>query len=347
MKNQHEPDPNFRGHLEWQVASEARRRERFGSAAPIVEARGRGRGPALLRAASILLVGLTIGMSATVLAAQLERSEQREVRLAPVTIEIELAKTELELLEREKLRVAQLYERGLVNTSAMQSAEINLTVARAAKEQLELDAAEIRASSHAPDRRLSAALVGGRDFVTESLQVALVAAVQRLVFANESAERTEALHARGFVSSAELEKGRMAALGVTEDERRVRAQLELRRRFIAKELTSVQLSLADRLDQARATARKCSAELQFIESQARRHEQLVEAGVSASGSGPVLDLARSRAKTELAQLRLERLLEECSGLPEDLMKGLDSRPESGAVGGTVKNETRSGASKGK
>lgn len=308
MTDHHAPSPEYVDHLRWQVMMEARRRERFG---PPSERSM----PRLMRFAGVMFAGLLIGAGTTVAAAQYERRQERTDLLAAVEIEHELARTETLVYEEELERVRRLAEAGFAATSDIAEVELEAKQARAREAILTIDAAEIRASGRAPDRRLVAPVFGGRDFVRERLLVHRNLAERRGEFATERLATAEARARAGAVSNEEIDERDLELQLADESVRRLETRLALRAKFNGGEASVRETEIADRLDEARAEARRAESELSSLERRAARHETMVEHGQASRDRSLTLALARARARWELAGVRLESLEEKSRQLP--------------------------------
>ena len=83
----HEPDSQFVEHLEWQIRSSLRRRDRFALPVPSGALR-------VARTAALVLLSLMGGAGAVVAAERIQDSRERELLLAQTSIEVDMAAAE-------------------------------------------------------------------------------------------------------------------------------------------------------------------------------------------------------------------------------------------------------------
>ena len=178
-----EPRPEFRAHLEWQIASALRREERFTEPASA--------GPRRLRTAVAFLAALAIGAGAMGASGQVQEARNRDALIEALRTEESLGRLRLELAEAEYQDARRKYETGIASREGVQAAETQLLALKAALARLALNMEEIKATAQAPRDDLQAPLVDRRDFVSERLRLELIAAQQALVAAEQALEEAK------------------------------------------------------------------------------------------------------------------------------------------------------------
>jgi len=156
--------PEFRAHLEWQIASALRREERF------AEPASRG-AVSRLRTALSLVAALAVGAVAMAASGQVQESRQRDVLIEAARADEDLSRLRLQLAEAAYQEAKQKFDVGIASREAVQVARAQLDALKAALARIALNVEEIRATAQAPRDDLQAPLVGQRDFVAERLQL--------------------------------------------------------------------------------------------------------------------------------------------------------------------------------
>jgi hypothetical protein len=188
-----------------------------------------------------------------------------------------------------------------------------LMAARAAEAEvvrLDLDLAEIRATSKMPRDELWAPLVGQRDFVKERLRVVAASAQQRLAEAEKLSEEVSRRLAVGeMIEVALLEQSRNELLSAEQEFNRVAVRLRLREQFIEERLAPEEVTRRIEDLEVQLEAKRLSEMLKLAEARlARTREREKE------GTATALDLKRAelavlerQAEIQLLQLRMKAL----------------------------------------
>ncbi len=303
MNDLHEASPEFLRHLEWQTRTELRRRERF--AAPAKRTSGLLR---LFRSAALVLASLTVGASAVLAVERLQDSRELEVRLERNRVRVELAERRVasaeEQLEAQRLR----HEQGQVPQEGPRDAEQRLVGFVLERDHLRLEREELNAARSAPDLRLSAPLVGPRDFVSEHLRLDQAHATRVADLLGEAAAVSD-LHAQeGLVSSTSHARVRREAESAANVVQRLDERLALRADFVLGRLDAATCERQDLVTGAEHRRRELDAMLVHLRRELERAEQLEAAGFAAGESGPLgLELEALEVELQLIDLELELL----------------------------------------
>jgi multidrug resistance efflux pump len=296
-------DPEFTARLEWQVRTALRRTSRF--ARP---ARGAWRVAKLAKSATIVVVALTAGASATLAIQRVQ--ESRSAQLHGHIASLELARAETRQMRRAETlkRIDAAVARGRESTGAR--AEAELAAARSAGDvrRRKLDLEETTAGGRAPDDTLAAPRVGGRDFVGERLAVDLSECGSALLMAQSDGKRVQQLVDAGAASTAELSATRAAVARAESDVTRTRARADLRVRFLSGEISAARVEWLGRIADNEAATIRRAAELEQAKAHVERSRALGAGGFAPQSDVAAAELAFADAQAELLILRDERAL---------------------------------------
>lgn len=297
----HEPTPEFRANLEWQIQTSLRRETRF--AAPVT---GRVR---QLGAALVVIAALATGGIAGIAAGHVQDARQRDQLIEAARSEEALAQLRLELAQANYERARSQFEVGMVGRETVSDAEQQVQSMQAAVRRIHLDLDEIRATSSTPRNNLDAPLVGRRDFVKERLSLELQTAQQTLTAAEQSAAqaaqrvnvgvapKTVQLQAEADVATARFRLQQLMAV------------LSLRQRYLKGEIQADVLARAARESELKLQLGRTQSELLLI--RARVDELRSQVGV---GQANELDLKRSEVELLERQLEMKRIQQEIDSL---------------------------------
>jgi hypothetical protein len=169
--------PEFRTHLEWQIASALRREARF--AEPVRGGRVR------LRTAIAMTAALALGAGAMAATAEVQEARQRDALMEAARTDEALSRLRLQLAEAEVQDARKKFAAGIATREQLHDAEAQMLALKAALARLALNAEEIKATAQPPRDDQQAPLVGERDFVTERLKLDL-ASLQKTLAAAEA-----------------------------------------------------------------------------------------------------------------------------------------------------------------
>jgi hypothetical protein len=169
---------------------------------------------------------------------------------------------------------------------------------------LEIDAFEVSETGREPDRRISAAVVGGRDLVEERLALKLPAIEARLAAASHRLEQLTQLGAQGVVSESEISEARAEFQRLENESKLVHREQELRARYLRRQLTADRVELLAMREEAQSRVTDAQRELELAAARAHQIEAL--AGARAVSNHDAKE-ALHELTTREAQLRLARL----------------------------------------
>ena len=297
----HEPSPEFRARLEWQIATALRRESRF--AAPVPTRMWR------LIAASAVVLAFVAGGMAGVTAMQAQDERQKDALLETARAEERLVRARLELASEQYQAARRGVELGTMGRETLQAAESNLRTREAELARIHLDIEEIQATAAAPRNELTAPLVNQRDFVRSRLMIDTRLADQRLVEAERQFERAVQLAARGLLpqsvllrTQAEVEAARLA-VGVAQ------AALDERDRSLRTGATAQEAAFRLREAELKLSQTRVQREIAITRERVEALRKLV-----AIGNATQLDLKRAEVELLEQELELQRLGEELKTL---------------------------------
>jgi len=298
MKENHQADPEFVSHLEWQVRTALRREQRF---ARPVQSRSGGR----MKIATLVLVSALLGAGGVVV------NRQQELLLAEVQGNLRLAGMEMDLLMSQYEEVEKRYQDGLVPREAILNARLALLRAEARLQRLQLDEEEILATGQEPQDELSAPLVGGRDLVTERLELDRSVAMEELTVAQAQLSTIQERYPSGLVGEAELMEGQIPVQQAESRVEELDHRLELRRQVLDGAMAGPEAERRVELSQVRGEMDVLeqaweSAAMRLRTMEERAGEGLVE---ESQLLGARLHLLQLETRMEVLRLRLE-ILEE-------------------------------------
>src|SRR5438552_3521591 len=153
---EHEPTPEFYAALEREVIETLHR-----------EARVWPRPRTVVALAAGLLLGAALGLAST----QVADARQRREIVSATGAKRELAVVQRDLARDNYVQVGLAAERGAIPPASRRAAEVELRAREARLTRIDLDLAEAQETAAPPRDELWAPRVGGRDFVTERLEI--------------------------------------------------------------------------------------------------------------------------------------------------------------------------------
>jgi hypothetical protein len=290
MSNIHEPDSQYVERLEWQLSSEFRRRNRLKpSAGKIAVPR---RMVAMALAAGILMTGVAVTKAAD----YIKDSWRKKIELARVETEVELKKVRLRSIKDMASQVKTRVSNGLIREDEYQAMKIAVQNAELDLERSMLNSQEVRMSGDIPRDELYAPLVGGRDFVSERLNIAIKEMELVMEHLGVQMERLSRLVEQDLVRTdervliqADIDNRKMMI-------EKIQHRLDLRSRFLAKEITAQQVEIEDRMTGARRNEQLARSK---VESLKERLEQLKR--VEAQGKISHMEVIQMHYALDAAQ----------------------------------------------
>jgi len=293
----HQITPEFRAHLEWQIASAMRRETRF--AEPTA-----GR-PSRLHVALVAVVALFVGGIAVAASGELQESKQRDLLMATANQEEGLVRMRVELARADLQEAQRRFETGVSDRQALLAAQRQLQAMEMALRRIRVDMEEIRLTSATPRNDLQAPLVGKRDFVRERLMLELDTAQRALASAEEgvtqarqrievgTAPMTAKLQADAELSAA---RARMQEL---------RIAIEMRERYVTGDVKIEELAAEQRRRQLMLQHEVVQQQLQITRARLEELRRLVEVGTASQLDLKRLEVEMLEREVELRKIRQE------------------------------------------
>jgi hypothetical protein len=290
----HRPTDDFRANLEWEVLRRYRRNVRANAVRPV----SRG----FAKVAAIVVVSVSIGLTAGFASAQIARGGGKDSLLADAQASAMLAKTRLDIAKAEADDVLAKARVGANDQQAVLAAMADVRDMEARLAALKLNIDEITASGQAPRDDLGAPLVGGRDYVKQ--RIALEASVVQAKL--KAFEETQANAERRFRVGAEdqevVTSTRLKVIHVQGQLSVLAEQLRLRDEFLSRGTPPAQLVQRVESAQLRADALFSQAELTAAKARLANMEKL-----RAAGKANDVDLLRAQLSVKELELELQRL----------------------------------------
>jgi multidrug resistance efflux pump len=299
MDQINEPDSLFLERLEWQLTSEFRRANRLKSPS------GKIAVPRGIIALALVVGGLTTGVAAIKAAEYVKDSWRKKIEIARAETEVNLKKAHLESVREMESRAKMQVSDGLIQDEeyqmmrfAAERAELDLK-----KSMLNLD--EVKISGEIPSNELFAPLVGGRDFVSERLEIEREEIERDSELLKSRLRRIEQLVEAHLAPGDQLAhiQADIAAQEVTIG--RIQKQLALRRRFLGGEITAQEVEIQDRLAVAERNMHLARSKVDALEVQMKRLKALEAEGMISETEIKQLQFALTAAQAELKLAGLE------------------------------------------
>jgi outer membrane protein TolC len=287
----HTPRPEFRAMLEDEVVRAFHREARFAPRRWYVNLRG-------LRAAAILMAGLVLGFTTEFASGQVQDAQERERLLQAANESRQLMGMRLNLAEEALKQARERYDIGVIPREALLAAEQEVREMQMRFMQVELEIAEIRASSAPPRDELWAPLVNDRDFVSEKIRIEAAMLQTRLRDAERRLEEVRRSHRIGTAEESAV----LAAEADVADARRAfelaGLKLQLRKQFFEEKLASDEV-------ERRYQRYELFSEMERAQRQLRLAEQRLEIARNRARAGAGSELEAKRAEVEVLELQLQ------------------------------------------
>lgn len=303
----HEPDPRFLDHLEWQIQMEQRRKNRFAQPTP---------GPfrAIARYVALVALSLSVGAASVVAHERIQGSREQDLLLMQADLELEKARLHLEAAHRHAELIQQRVDAGIVSSQDLGGAHAALIETENELRRRELDREEIRASGVAVRNDLAAPRVNDRDFVSERVALDRNRLRARLEVQQGALEIAEQLFASGRAGEDEVLRARAELMQLESELQGISRKLERRQAFLAGKISARNVKLMGQLDAAVARRHGVRAQLEIQHRLHDRVRALVEEGYETQQALHRSALSLRNAEFDLELLELEiKTLEERIG----------------------------------
>jgi len=299
MNKSYEPDGQFVERLEWQLSSEYRRENRLKtSSGKIAVSR---RMVAIAVAVGVLMTGVAVTKAAD----YIKDSWQKKIEIARVETELELKKVQLESIREMASDIQTRVSNGLIREDEYQAMKLAVQNAELDFKKSLLNQEEVKMSGEIPRNELYAPMVGGRDFVSERLQIEIKEVELVLEQLGIHLERANKLVAQNLVQEADMEAIQAEIAGHKVKIDKLQQRLDLRKRFLAREITAREVELKGRLTAAENNYHTAQAKVDSLSKQLNRLQALEANGAISHMETRQLEYALVAAQAELNLAVLE------------------------------------------
>jgi hypothetical protein len=256
-----------------------------------------------MKLVAMILVSAFFGAGGVVAKEQVQESKAQEILLTRIEGERRIAEIQLEMIKLNYQEIAGQVEEGLVPEDMLLDAGLSVRRGELHLSRLALNEEEVRISGRGPEDDLTAPLVGGRDFVTERLE--LEAEARRMEFASAQMRYNEILGRVGTgveEESVALEARRpldVLAVQIHALEER----MALRARFIEGEITAWETEAEAKSSEINAQLRDHQLTLQALMRFQDQMAEQVETGIQPESQLIQLRLQVQQLQMEMATLQ--------------------------------------------
>jgi multidrug resistance efflux pump len=243
---------------------------------------------------------LLSGVAAIKAADYFKDSWRKRIELARVTTEVELTKVRLASFREQAARTEDLFARGLIEAEQRTMMAFAVESAQRDLDRALLNQDEVESSGRPPRDELYAPIVGGRDFVSERLRNEIASVEAYLDMVAKRWERIDDLVNAGLVHEAErgavqaeIDSRKAAIEGLLE-------RLELRKRFVAGEISARELEVRERKSVADKNLAEARARVGHMTKEMERLR-----GLEARGLVSPIETSQLRYGLEEAEARLK------------------------------------------
>jgi hypothetical protein len=299
MNKNYKPDNQFVDRLEWQLSSEYRRTNRLTSSTGKISVSRRM--VAIVVAVGILMTGVAVTKAAD----YIKDSWRKKIELARIETELELKKVRLRSVTDLAAKVKTRVSNGLIREDEYQAMKTAVKNAELDLERSVLNIEEVRMSGEIPRNELYAPLVGGRDFVSERLNIEIKEIGQVMEQLGIHLERISQLVEQDLVRTdergliqAEIDNRKMMIA-------KIQHRLDLRSRFLAGEITTREVEIEDRMTGAERNLHLAQSKVKSLKEQLERLKALESQRSLAHMEVVQMQYALDAAQAELNLATLE------------------------------------------
>lgn len=297
----HQPTPEFRAHLEWQIETALRRETRL--SAP-VSARVHRLGLVL-----IVLAALATGGVAGIASGRVQDARQRDQLVEAARSEETVARVRLDLARAEYQEAQRRFEIGTTGRESLLAAERQMRDMEASLARIRLDIEEIRATSAAPRNELQAPVVGQRDFVRERLRLELESSQHAMVAAEQALQQAQSRIDVGVAPPTALLQPQSDLAQARARMQLASGLIDLRDRFVRGEIKTEALAVAARRMELTSQQQRAQRELELARWRVGELRSQFEIGRAGE-----LDVKRSEVALLELQLEMKRIQQELEAL---------------------------------
>jgi multidrug resistance efflux pump len=268
MSEIYEPDNQFLERLEWQLSSEYRRASRLKPSSRKIAI------PRRIVAAACMVGILMTGVAVIKAADYIQDSWRKKIEIARVETEVELKKVYLESIREMASEVKMRVANGLIR-------EDEYTLINLAAENAELDFQrsllnldEVKVTGELPRNELSAPVRGGRDFVSERLEIEKKAVELELEQINIHLGRLTQLVEQNLARGDEMDRIQAETANRKMMIDKIQERLDLRTHFLNGEITAQEVEIEDRMTVAERNLHLAQSKVDSLKERLKRIESL-------------------------------------------------------------------------
>jgi hypothetical protein len=305
MNKTHQPDSLFLDRLEWQLSSEYRRTNRLEPSSRKVIL------PRKLVALGLVIGVLMTGVAVTKAADYIKDSWRKKIEIARVETEVQLKKLRLESMRERASDIKMRVSNGLIREEEYQALMLAVENTELDLKRSLLNTEEVEMSGDIPRNELYAPMVGGRDFVSERLMIETKEAELRIRQLGIQQDRIKQLVENKVVRSDELHQIQAAISDQKVMIDKIQQRIELRARFLAREITAKEVEIEERMNGAERNLQLSRSKVESLETRLKRLQTLEAQGKISHTEIMQFQHALDAARAELKLATLEvEVLEE-------------------------------------
>lgn len=299
MNDIYEPNNQFLERLEWQLSSEYRRASRLRSSS------GKIAVPRRVVAVAGILGILMTGVTVIKAAEYIQDSWRKKIEIARAEMEIKLRKAHLESTRERASWAETRFSNGLIREDEYRMIQIAVERAELDVKKSLLNLDEVKASGEIPRNELYAPLVGGRDFVSERLKIEIEMIELDSEQFRTHVERLKHLVEKDLARGDELNQiqAEIASRKVMID--KIQERLELRKRFVAREITAQEVEIKDRMTVAERNLHLAQSKVDSLKERLMRLKSLEAQRMISPMEIKQMQYALDAAQAELELATLE------------------------------------------
>ena len=299
MNKNYEPDNQFVDRLEWQLSSEFRRANRLKTSSGKIAVSRR------MVAIAITIGVLMTGVAVTKAADYIKDSWQKKIEMARVETEVELKKVQLESIREIASDMKARVSNGLIREDEYQAMKIAVKKAELDFKKSQLNLEEVQMSGEIPRNELYAPLVGGRDFVSERLELDKMEIELEIYLISRHLKRIKKLTEEGLIQDHELDQVMTVIANQEAHLGKIQQRLDLRSSFLEGEITAREVEIESRLTAAENHLHHAQSKVDSLEQQLTRFQALEARGAITRSENRQLEFALDAAQAELKLAVLE------------------------------------------
>lgn len=301
----HQPTEAYVARLESQIAGEIRRRNQ------IVAAPRWASWSALqvsIAAALLMLVSMALGGAAVAVAYQSQGQELRAQLVASYNQRVQLARQRLDLATKEEKNAQLRFNVGMVDDKTLLEKSLDVVTAQAELSKAELGLQEVTISGVEPGIELYSPRVGGRDFVSEQLQIEQAVFTRSLEVERRIAKDLTIRVEIGTLAQVDLDAARARVQRLEAGERSLQHQMTIRQLFLAGRIDAIEAQLRGLESEAERKTASLAPDVAIAGTAVERLTQRVEVGTAQSLELAEAKLRKLELETALSKAELDLAL---------------------------------------